>query len=327
VAEPSARAAVIQLAAAIVILALFIAAAIVSLAAATDSTLSNRLPLQIAIVITGGFVAVLAAMSVLAIGLARGGLRLPRPGEMFGLVTLSLLSFLLPAAAVSVSVVTIGTVNATLLTKAQVQIPIVLIASVLALLGGLSFIVIVLSHLKLTTPRYALGMPEGSIRAVLAISLLFLFMILSVFLYGTLSQADATDAAKSSAIDIAKQLVTTVATLAVSVAGFYFGAASVTAAARAVGRVEPKLNLLSPTGQQTLPRDGSAELADIRLGSEPPGQALSWKVIGDNDGKLFQSAPNVFTYRRGTAASDLVTLEFSLQSNPDITTKLEVKVP
>ena len=103
-AEPSARAAVIQLAAAIVILALFIAAAIVSLAAATDSTLSNRLPLQIAIVITGGFVAVLAAMSVLAIGLARGGLRLPRPGEMFGLVTLSLLSFLLPAAAVSVSV-------------------------------------------------------------------------------------------------------------------------------------------------------------------------------------------------------------------------------
>ena len=234
-AEPSARAAVIQLAAAIVILALFIAAAIVSLAAATDSTLSNRLPLQIAIVITGGFVAVLAAMSVLAIGLARGGLRLPRPGEMFGLVTLSLLSFLLPAAAVSVSVVTIGTVNATLLTKAQVQIPIVLIASVLALLGGLSFIVIVLSHLKLTTPRYALGMPEGSIRAVLAISLLFLFMILSVFLYGTLSQVDATDAAKSSAIDIAKQLVTTVATLAASVAGFYFGAASVTAAARAVG--------------------------------------------------------------------------------------------
>ena len=162
---------------------------------------------------------------------------------------------------------------------------------------------------------------------MLAISLLFLFMILSVFLYGTLSQVDATDAAKSSAIDIAKQLVTTVATLAVSVAGFYFGAASVTAAARAVGRVEPKVNVLSPTGPQTLPRDGSAELADIRLGSEPPGQALSWKIIGDNDGKLFQSAPNVFTYRRGTAASDVVTLEFSLQSNPDITTKLEVKVP
>jgi hypothetical protein len=322
------RIRLIGLGGAIVGLVFFLAAAFLVSQAAVNPSLHDKPQIQIPLLITGGVVAIIAAVAVLVSVVGLAGARIPAPGDLFGLIVLSLLSFLLPAAAVAVSVVTIGTVNRQLLTEPQVQISIALIASVLALLGGLSFIVIVLSHLGLTSSSYALGMPEGSIRAVLAISLLFLFMILSVFLYANLSATGASSEAHATALDIAKQLVTTVATLAVSVAGFYFGTASVMAATRAVAPgAQPTLSLISPESPQALSLTPGTELKGIRLASDPQGKALTWKITGDDDGQLFRTKPNVFTYRRGSKASSNVALDFALQSDPDVTARLEVVPP
>jgi hypothetical protein len=166
-------------------------------------------------------------------------------------------------------------------------------------------------------------MPDGSIRAVIAISLLFLFLILSIFLYANL--AGSTEAAfRTASTDIAKQLVTTVATLAVSVAGFYFGSSSVAAAARAVGRVQPTLTVVSPFPVPPLKKDKGTELSGIRVVATPPEQSINWRVIGDQDGQLLQTSPGTFAYRRGTSPSDVVSLEFSLVSAPDVVARLDI---
>src|SRR6266566_4253722 len=229
--------------------------------------------------------------------------------------------------ATAVAVGAIAIVNRSLLDKPEVQLPIVLIATVLAVLGGLSFLVIVFSDLGLATSDAPLGMPEGSVRAVIAISLLFLFMIVSIFLYANLA-GSSDSAARNASPDVAKQLITVVASLAVSVAGFYFGTSSVAAAAKAVAQAAPgpSLRLVSPSSPQTLDKTEGKKLEGIRVESQPTGLAIDWHVEGD-DGPLIQTAPNVFSYTRGKSPSDLVTLYFFLDTYPGVVTKLDVKAP
>lgn len=249
--------------------------------------------------------------------------RTREPGDVLSSVIFALLAFLLPAAAVSGAIVAVGAVDKSLLARPEVQLPIVLIATVLAVIGGLTFMVIVLAHLRLTTREGALGMPDGSIRAVIAISLLFLFMILAVFLYESMSRStDATSQAASG--DVAKQLVTTVATLAVSVAGFYFGTSSVAAATRAVGRGHASLTIVNPVPAPPIKKAQGTELSDIQVSAAPAEQSINWRIIGDLDGELIQTRPGVFTYRRGSAPGDMVTLEFSLVGHPDVVARLDI---
>ena len=145
------------------------------------------------------------------------------------------------------------------------NLPILLISGTLAFVLSLALLVIVISALGLADPGHALALPEGSIRAVIALLLILLFFISAVFLYSngrrievktldSVSQAtlDAippdevagvqpSEANKdrfvvlrrldtSASDDLATQLLTTIATLAVAVAAFYFGANSVLAA-------------------------------------------------------------------------------------------------
>jgi len=58
-----------------------------------------------------------------------------------------------------------------------------LVSGAVALLLSLALLVVVPRNLGLTDPRFALALPEGSIRAVIALLLILLFFIASVFLY------------------------------------------------------------------------------------------------------------------------------------------------
>lgn len=174
-------------------------------------------------------------------------------------------------------------------------LPVLLIAGTGALLVGLAALVLVLAQLGLTGWRHPLGLPDGSIRAVIALLLIVLFFITAVFLYvdagrGTSRQLLGIDAQRLAAIpteqiqdlrtsanasdkydvvlvgmrsgastDIAKQLVTTVSTLVVAVAAFYFGSSSVQSA-HAGGRREDG-------GQERAPRDGGD--ADTEQAAKP----------------------------------------------------------
>ena len=74
-----------------------------------------------------------------------------------------------------------------LVTKGDNSLPLVAIGGVIVLVLLLTAVATMFSILNLTNSTQALGLPEGSIRAVIALSLIVLFAILSVFLYQNIS--------------------------------------------------------------------------------------------------------------------------------------------
>jgi hypothetical protein len=70
-----------------------------------------------------------------------------------------------------------------------ISLPVVVIAGVLVLLVALSVISVIFSLFQLSDPNQALGLPEGSVRAVIALSLVVLFAILTIFLYSNLADS------------------------------------------------------------------------------------------------------------------------------------------
>jgi hypothetical protein len=68
-------------------------------------------------------------------------------------------------------------------TLTVISLPLLAIGGVIVLISLLTAIAILFSIIGLTDKSQAMGLPEGSIRAVIALSLIVLFAILSVFLY------------------------------------------------------------------------------------------------------------------------------------------------
>jgi hypothetical protein len=114
-----------------------------------------------------------------------------------------------------------------------IVIPLLLIAGVLVLVDAVAVLVVIFMRHGLANRDYALALPDGSIRAIIALALIVLFAVLAVYLY--VGSNDQTAKA-----DLAKQLVTTLSTLIVALASFYFGSSTTASAhAKAVGR-EPQ---------------------------------------------------------------------------------------
>lgn len=143
---------------------------------------------------------------------------------------------------------------------------------VIALLVGLKVAALLFSHVGIADGQSAMGLPQGSIRAILALGLLLIFAVMAMGLFVQVNQAgqivsstgltaaevqaipspevvgrrertvgavmlfdvDRRIAGSESSEDIAKQLVTILGTLVVAVSAFYFGANSVQAASSAV---------------------------------------------------------------------------------------------
>jgi hypothetical protein len=70
-------------------------------------------------------------------------------------------------------------------------LPLVAIGGVVVLILLLTAVATMFSILNLTNANQAMGLPEGSIRAVIALSLIVLFAILSIFLYLNVSAGGA----------------------------------------------------------------------------------------------------------------------------------------
>jgi hypothetical protein len=68
----------------------------------------------------------------------------------------------------------------------ELVLPMLLIGGVVALLLTLAIVAVVYSRYRLSDPGAALALPEGSVRAVIALSLILIFAILALFLYSTL---------------------------------------------------------------------------------------------------------------------------------------------
>jgi hypothetical protein len=137
----------------------------------------------------------------------------------------------------------------------EVKLPIIAIAGVFLLLGALAIVSVAFSLFELSDKTQALGLPEGSIRAVIALSLIVLFAILSVYLYASLTSQKP----DSPNTDFAKQLLVLVGTLVTSVASFYFGsrAAASGSAGGDVPRAPPEIRGIDP---QRLTADAASPL-------------------------------------------------------------------
>ncbi len=104
--------------------------------------------------------------------------------------------------------------------ETAVRLPVLLIISVMGLLLAIAVLVAAFRTFELANPREALGLPEGSVRAMIALMLILLFAIATLYIYGTITPANS---------DVGKQLITTLGTLVVAVAAFYFGSKAVQA--------------------------------------------------------------------------------------------------
>jgi PASTA domain len=95
-------------------------------------------------------------------------------------------------------------------------------------------IVAAFAALRLTSPQKALGLPEGSIRAIIAITLILVFVIMSIYL---VERVYTDNLSTDEANNAATQLLATVGTLVAAVSAFYFGTGAVKAGAEVATRV------------------------------------------------------------------------------------------
>ena len=153
----------------------------------------------------------------------------------------------------------------------ELTLPMLLLASIVLFFGGIAVLVNVYRSVGLQDSRYALGLPDGSVRAIIALILIFLFFVAITFIYFSIArgqpnstlrgltpaqfaQIPPTDlisstpvpatgkptsynvvirgSASSAEQDIGKNLVVLLGTLITAVASFYFGSNSATYAAR-----------------------------------------------------------------------------------------------
>ena len=247
-----------------------------------------------------------------------------------------------------------------------VNLTVLALFSVIALVSAVALLAFIFAALRLTDTRHALALPQGTVRALIALSLIVIFVISAVFLFTTLANDDRTDPIEigadqadnipvdqiiskekvsgsggktfrvvlrlprsDAAKEFAKQIFTTISTLVIAMAGFYFGSRTV---ARARGIVEQAtLRILSPDpGKPVKMKKHGANPLDIKLRVTPDGAAVRWDrhPPGDPKGELNQLEHTQFRYTRGddpNTIEDKVTLTFSLVDHPDVSAALDVE--
>jgi hypothetical protein len=110
--------------------------------------------------------------------------------------------------------------------SASFGLPILALLSVLLLLGALLIFTTLIHTIGLSDKGSALGLPEGSVRALLALALLGLFAVLAAsVLVNPPTPVD----------EFGKQMLTLVGTLMTAVISFYFGSATGTVATTQTG--------------------------------------------------------------------------------------------
>jgi hypothetical protein len=188
--------------------------------------------------------------------------------------------------------------------------------------------------------RAAFGMPEGSIRALIAMSLILIFAIIGIAVFQAATpsmtfqsvnvsqtEIDSLDpdeilriervspapggeerfnvttrvSLPPAAQDFGLQLLTTVSTLVVAVAGFYFGSQSVAQASKAArsGQSASSLELLTPAPYTSLTEAGDPptwQSVPITLAVSPGFVDLAPAIHGDPEGTIERTGVGAYRY-------------------------------
>jgi hypothetical protein len=231
-------------------------------------------------------------------------------------------------------------------------LPLSIVFGIIDLLVALTIASMIFRHLRMNCTDEALGLPRGSIRALIALSLIIIFAIMAVYMYSQLGPvpysigANVTIAYPNGTInanpngtilirevsqaqkDFSLQTLTTVSTLVVAIAAFYFGSRSVESAGNALKGTEldigPELTV-EPEDPQTI-KQGDPPLT-IRVTTDPKDEKIKPTVVGDEPGQLKESdnLPGEYTYTP-SEGKETVVLNFALKSKPEVKKSLVIKI-
>jgi hypothetical protein len=228
---------------------------------------------------------------------------------------------------------------------------VLLVLGVVVLLISLAFTSVVFKSLGLSDRNQSLGLPEGSVRAVIALSLILIFMMSAVFLYMEVDQQEYTSTGitkemldempqdeimsirllgtqnneslyevtrivkkDTASTDLAKQIITTMSTLVVAVAAFYFGTKSVSVA-----------KSVTEEPEETPARPGVTP-ASARLGDE-----LDLKIAGEyldsaKEVRLVKGLEKIDATNVKAESSSLVTCHVKIPPEEKFTGKYTVLI-
>ena len=248
-------------------------------------------------------------------------------------------------------------------TSDSVLLTLVVIAGVISLLAVLMMAALAFSAVKLSDKSQALGLPEGSVRAVIALSLIVIFVITVVFLFGNLgrklkevqhmtleqtkaipgelvlskraedpkvaglqkaaedakgkpesakAQTAADEAANDSLYtveryvdptrgseDFAKQIITTISTLVVSISAFYFGSSTAISAQKSATAFSAPVISKQPIDIKVAP----GETAEFSVGATGSNLSYQWQKVTDDGHNDIPGATNN-AYRTGKATAE-----------------------
>jgi hypothetical protein len=205
---------------------------LVTLALIKDQDAAVAIPAGSAIglvVLVAALVAITAVARDLRRGQGESRSRTERPDQTTAQGIVLLLSFALlmvVPAAVIVATVTLLRENDNLFP--EFALPIIVIVGLTALLAVLALLVGIFRRFAELDTQFPLGLPQGTIQAVIALSLILIFAVIGVYVF-----ASSTGQQRQH---VSTQLLTTISTLVVAVAGFYFGSKSTKEAAEAAVR-------------------------------------------------------------------------------------------
>jgi len=230
----------------------------------------------------------------------------------------------------------------------SLALPALAITGLMALLASLALVAVTFSYMGIGDKTQALALPEGSVRAVIALCLLVLFAILSIYLYGKLATplpiqsfsvlttsdkenlikslspgelvgitgSDATgftvyirQSVRIESVDFAKQILVMLGTLVASISSFYFGSRTAeSTGARGSG----------PVSATTDPTVSSISPAAIARSSISKSMLIFGQNLGGIQGVSLVNGATVIRASGVTATPAAVT--FDLKVGPDAPT-------
>jgi hypothetical protein len=225
----------------------------------------------------------------------------------------------------------------------SLKFPITVVLGIVIIVGALLIAAAVLRFLQLGCKIEAMGLPAGSIRSLIALSLIIIFIMLAIFLYPSLQPhvnelssnqtvvysngttistfnstsvlTDPTEAQKT----FSSQALTTISTLVVAIASFYFGSKAVENARKATSQKSPSKIVTNPSGSAEVVKGSSLTVKLDTVVDE-------WKIYGDSKGELVMEKPNSFKYTPSEESQEQVMLSFGVSDDPNIKGLLDVKV-